>query len=210
MNIIIFGATGRTGKELLNQSLEQGHKVTAYARNPENISLNHPQLSVIQGDVLNLSEVEQAISGIDAVICALGMPNILDRSQLRSKGTRHIIAAMKKEGVERLICLSGLGAGDSRQLLPAHYRYLIVPLFMRSLLKDHDEQERMIMKSGLNWSIARPGNLTDKERTGKYLHGLSIEGLPASLKTSRADTADFMLSLLTNDRYLHQSPWVLS
>ena len=202
MKLIIFGSTGGTGQHLVQQALDQSHDVTAFARNPDNIGLQHPRLQVIKGDVLNLSDVEHAMQGQEAVICALGMPNILDKSQLRAKGTKNIISAMQKTGVKRLVCQSGLGAGDSRKLLPFHYKYLIAPLFMRALYADHNLQETYILQSDLNWVIARPGALNNGPLTGSYHEGYSAQNKPATIRISRADTADFMLKQIDSDRYL--------
>ena len=206
MKLIIFGSTGRTGRQLVAQALEQGYDVTAFARYPENFDLNHEHFKVIKGDVLDPASVEQALQGQDVVLCSLGMANIMDNSQLRAKGTKNIIRAMEKTGIRRFICQSGLGAGDSHGILPYHYKYLIAPLFMRALYADHNLQENYIKASQLDWTIVRPGSLTDGERTGIYQHGYMPENKPASIKISRADTAHFMLRQLADKNYLHKTP----
>ncbi len=208
MKLIIFGSTGRTGRQLVAQALEQGYDVTAFARNPEKFGLSHERLRVVQGDVLDPATVEHALQGQDVVLCSLGMPNIMDNSQLRAKGTKNIIRAMEKTGIRRFICQSGLGAGDSHEALPFHYKYLIAPLFMGALYADHNLQENYIKASQLDWTIVRPGSLTDGDRTGIYQHGYTPGNKPATIKISRADTAHFMLRQLTNKNYLYKSPCV--
>ena len=206
MKLIIFGATGATGRQLVSQALKQGHDVTAFARSPEKFEQKHAGLKLLKGDVLDSVAVEKAIQGQDAVFCSLGMPNIMDKSKLRSKGTRNIVAGMQKAGVKRLICLSGLGAGESFQILPFHYRYLIVPLIMRHLYADHNQQESYVRASRLDWTIARPGSLTDGEYTGDYQEYFGAENNARTIKISRADTADFMLKQLEDNSYLHKAP----
>lgn len=205
MKLIIFGATGGTGYQLVTQALEKGYEVTAFVRNPDKFQQVHMNLNVVKGDVLDLASVEQAVEGHDAVMCALGMPSIMDKSQLRSKATKNLVSAMEKKGVQRIVCLSALGAGDSHKTLPFRYKYLIAPLIMRHLYADHNMQENMIMTSQLEWSIARPGVLTDGKRTGTYQHGFGPENKSFTTKISRADTAHFMLKQLTDNQHVNQA-----
>ena len=204
MKIIVFGATGGTGRQILKQALAQGDEVTAFARTPEKLEIKHERLTAVQGDALNYGSVEDAIRGHDAVVCALGMPNIRDGSQLRARATKNIVAAMEKLNVKRLVCLSSLGAGDSFAVLPLHYKYLIAPIVMRNLFIDHNLQEKYIMESQLVWTIARPGNLTDEGLTGQYQHG-DLAKKKLEMKISRADTAEFMLKQLNEDDYLYKA-----
>jgi len=208
MKLIIFGSTGRTGLQLITQALEMGHEVTAFARNPEKINLKHDNLIKLKGNALDYDSVVTALQGQDAVLCALGMPNILDKSQLRAKATENIIAGMEKSGVKRFICLSSLGAGDSHEILPFHYKYIIAPLIMRHLFVDHNLQEDHIEKSKLDWTIVRPGNLTDGEYTGNYQEDFKTINKTIAIKISRADTADFMLKQLQDNKYLHKAPCI--
>lgn len=209
MKVIIFGATGGTGTKLIYQALEAGHMVTAFCRTPAKISQFHERLRIIQGDVLDAESVESALSGQDAVFCALGMPDIRDKSQLRFSATNIIINAMKQKKVKRLICLSALGAGHSIDSMPFHYRYILLPLVMKHLYIDHNLQEATIKKSHLDWTIIRPAILTNGEHTRRYLHG-TVLPKAAKLKVSRADTADFMLKQLNDLQYLHASPSISS
>jgi putative NADH-flavin reductase len=208
MKLTIFGSTGGTGRQVTAQALKQGHDVTAFARSPEKLDQTHEKLQVAQGDVLRLPLVEQAIQGQDAVVCTLGMSAIMDTTMLRTNGAKHIICAMENTGVKRFICQSSFGVGDSRDMLPFHYKYLIVPLMLRRVFADHEMQEHFIKESSLDWIIVRPGNLTDGERTCSYQHGVALDNKTAMLKISRADTADFMLKQLTDNSYLHKTPCI--
>jgi len=112
MKLVIFGATGTVGRQVVQQALEQGHTVKAFVRNLTKLDIQHPQLSFAQGDVMNASAVEQAIRGQDAVICVLGAGKKL-KSTIRSEGTQQIIQAMEKVGVRRFNCQITLGRGGS-------------------------------------------------------------------------------------------------
>ena len=205
MKLVIFGATGKIGRHLTEQALAQNHQVTAYARNPEKVEKPHKNLTILKGDVLDSQSVEQAIKGQDGVLCAIGMP-LMNKDKLRSKGTSNIVRAMEKTGVKRLVCLSAFGAGDSKELLPFHYKFLIVPLLMRRLFADHNPQEKLITASSLDWVIARPGNFIKGVLTGAYRHGFKAGDKAPKLKISHEDVADFMLKQLADDTYLHQAP----
>ena len=205
MKLIIFGSTGYTGLQVMTQALEQGHDVIAFARNPESLDQEHEKLQVIKGDVLDFASVERAIQGQDAVLCTLGMPP-MDKSNLRAKGTKNIIRAMETTGVNRFICQSTAGVGDSRETMPFLMKYLIVPLLLRHAWADHESQENYIKESQLDWIIARPVGLTDGEHTGSYQHGFTADNKTVTFKISRADTADFMLKQLADDTYLHSTP----
>jgi putative NADH-flavin reductase len=207
MKLVIFGATGGTGRELVKQALEQGHSVTAYARTPAKLDdIEHANLQVIQGDVLDPEVVERAVAGQDAVLSAIGAG--AERTTIREDGTRNIIAAMEKTGVQRLICQSSLGVGDSRANLSFFTKYIIVLVFLRHPFGDHERQEAVVKKSSLNWTIVRPPHLRDGPRTGTYRHGFATTDRKIEGYISRADVADFMLRQLTDDTYHHQAPGV--
>jgi uncharacterized protein YbjT (DUF2867 family) len=207
MNITIFGATGGTGRQLVAQALDQDHHVTVQARSPEKLAdLEHPHLEVIRGDVLEPADVERAVDGQEAVLCAIGAG--AGRTSLREDGTRNIVAAMANKGVSRLICLSSLGVGDSTANLPWFTKHVILGIFLRHAFADHERQEAVVRQSPLDWTIVRPPHLEDGPRSGEYRHGFPPTERSIQGKISRADVADFMLKQLTNDSYLRQSPGV--
>ncbi|SFD23607.1 Putative NADH-flavin reductase [Chitinophaga sp. CF118] len=207
MKLIIFGATGGTGRHLIEQALKQGHEVTAFIRDAAKLQVQHPNLRVSLGDVMNYSTVEPAVKGHDAVLSALGSPaNKI--GTIRSAGTQHIIRAMEKNGVRRFVCQTSLGYGDSRETLnrtPFYFKYFIVPFILKKGFADHALQEEYIRQSRLDWVIVRPGNLTDDAPTGKYRHGFPANDNKILVKVSRADVADFMLKQLSDNTYLHKT-----
>jgi len=200
--IIIFGATGPTGQELVKQTIRANYNVTAFVRSPEKLNVSDTNLIITQGDVLNQKDVDRAVEKQDVVLCSIGMPPT-DKSMLRTKGTVNIIKAMEKQGVNRLICQSTLGFGDSKIALPWFMRFVLVPLLLKNAWKDHEMQESKIENSKLDWTIVRPAALTNGEKTGKYKHGFAYSD-KIKAKISRADTAHFMLSQIEDNQYLHQ------
>lgn len=208
MKLIVFGATGGTGQQVVQQALAQDHAVTVFVRNPAKFGVNHPNLKIAQGDVMDLASVERVLPGHDVVLVALGAP-ARDKGKVRSKGTRNIISAMEKTGVRRLVCQTSLGYGDSLQVLdraPLHFKYIIVPFLLRGAFADHELQEDFIKRSDLDWIIVRPGNLTDGEKTGHYRHGFPASDKAITVNISRADVADFILKQLSDDTYLRKTP----
>lgn len=204
MRLLIFGATGGTGRELVRQALERGHSVTAFARDPAALD-KRDGLRVLAGDVFDAAAVERAVAGHEAVLCVLGKP-ATSPGTVRSQGTRNIVRAMESAGPRRLICQSTIGIGDTRPLLPPLYRYLLVPLLLRRTFAEHERQEADVRSSRLDWTIVRAGALTDGERTGRYRHGFPPTDRSLEFEISRADVAAFTLGLLADGTYLRESP----
>ena len=203
MKLLIFGSTGSIGRELVKQTLEQGHTVTAFARDPSKLGIQHTNLQVVQGDAMDLASVEKAVQDQEVVLCSLGGGR---KGTIRSEGTRNIIRAMEKAGVRHLICQTTLGVGDSQGNLNFFWKYIMFGLLLRPMYADHVSQEDYVRQSRLDWTIVRPGAFTDGERTGKYRHGFPSTDKTTKLKISRADVADFMLKQLADDTYLHKTP----
>ena len=202
MHIALFGATGGTGRQILSQALAQGHTIAALARDATKLAPS-PGLATVQGDVLDPSPVQRCIQGSDTVICALGSHG--RKAPVEARGTERILDGMRDAGVRRLIVVSSLGVGESRRQIPALFRF-IMDLTLKSILTAKEEQEALVKASGLDWTIVRPGGLTDGPRTGTYRYGVA----PAirSGRISRADVADFVLKQLTDRHFLHQTPAV--
>lgn len=204
MKIAIFGATGKTGRELVKQALENGDEVTAFARTPAKLDdLKRENLKIVQGDVVNYADVEKAVVGQDAVLSALGSPTLKSDDTTVSVGTKNIIKAMKETGVKRFVCETSLGVGDSHGQPGFFFTKILIPLLLKNAFAEKEIQERDIKASDLDWIIVRPGGLTNGERTSKYRSGLdkAISG-----RISRANVAEFMLKQLTSAEYLRQTP----
>ena len=205
MKVLVLGATGASGLELLEQGLENGHQVTAFARRPHSVPLKHANLRVHKGDVLDYPSVAAAVEGQDAVLSALGVRQ-LGRNTILSDGTRNVIQAMQKNGVRRLVVESSLGVGDSAGQLGPMNNFFLLPTILKHIFRDKEAQESVVRESGLDWIIVRPAILTNGPRTGRYKAGFAPGVRSIKRKISRADTAEFMLKQLTDDKYLRQTP----
>jgi putative NADH-flavin reductase len=208
MNLLIIGATGGTGRALVLQALEQGHRVTALVRTPSRLKLTHERLDVLTGNVLDYESVDRAVKGKDAVLCALGHKRWIIPTTILSRGTAHIIRAMERHGVKRLVCETSLGVGNSRGRLGLFYTLFIIPVIIFFYFMDKKRQERLIMGSALDWVIVRPGQLTNGQRRGAYRHGEKVGNYLWTVRISRADVADFMLRQLSDDVYIRKTPGV--
>jgi len=205
MKVLIIGATGPTGQQLIRQALAQDHDVTALVRNPDKFEMQHDRLRVVKGDVLNTESLETAVQQQQVVISSLGTKKILEPVTLFSEGTKNLLQSMNHHGVRRLICITGIGAGDSKGHGGFLYDKLILPLVLKRIYDDKDRQEAEIRQSNLDWVIVRPGLLTNDPAKGNYRVLTDLTGVTAG-KISRADVAAFILQQLTDDRYLHQTP----
>ena len=206
--VLIVGATGGTGRQLVTQALERGYAVTALVRNPSKLQLEHPQLAVIQGDVLDYLSVEKATRGQEAVLSALGHKRFFYPTSILSGGTRNVLRAMEAHGVRRLVCETSLGIGDSVARMGLYYTLFVIPIILPFYFWDKTRQERIIAASKAEWVIVRPGALTNRKKRGSYRHGPHVGGFLWTVRISRADVADFMLNQLTDDTYLGTAPGV--
>jgi putative NADH-flavin reductase len=204
--VLIIGASKDIGLETTRQALEAGHTVCAFARSAAGIRISDPKLKKVSGDALRNSEVTAAVTGTNAVIQVLGvgLGDLFQPVHLFSDATRVLVAAMQAQGVRRLICVTGFGAGDSRasinclQLLPFRF-------FFGRAYDDKDVQERLIKDSALDWTIARPGVLTNGSRTGRY-KALKEPSQWRNGTISRADVADFLVRQIEDRAYLRKTP----
>ncbi len=204
MKIAVFGASGKTGILLVYQALIQGHAVTAFARQPTKIPIQHKNLNIIQGDIMDFDKIKLAVEGQDAVVCALGVDNNKPNTIL-SEGTRNILKAMEVTGVKRFICMSSAGIlGNDGGFW---FGKIIMPLFLKHVFEDKKRQARVVQESQVEWVIVRPAGLTDAPKTNTYKINA---GSPTSKSIPRADVADFMLKLLTDKKYDETMPAISS
>lgn len=195
MKILIFGATGGTGQQLVTQALRRSHNVTAFVRKPATFSITDERLRIVVGDATrDQSTIAEAVCGQDIVVSALGRRNSFKSDQLISRSMRLIVPAMERAGVRRLIIVSALGVGESRReaaLIPR----IMYGVLLRDIFADKKAAEDEVRRSSLDWTIVYPVLLTNGPLTGKYRVGarLELRGMP---KISRADVAHFILNEL--------------
>ncbi len=203
MRIIIFGATGTLGTYLVEQALDKDFHVKAFTRHPEKLQRNkNPLLAIVQGDVNNLVDVENALKDVDAVFCALGDGG---KGKVRASGTRNIVKAMEKSGVKRLICQTTIGLGDSWSNLSFFWKYIMFGLLLKKAFRDHQEQEVYIDQSNLDFTIVRPSAFTNGPVTRNFQIGFHGDVKNLSLKIPRADVAWFMLEQLGSQKFVRNT-----
>jgi putative NADH-flavin reductase len=210
MNIVVFGANGPTGELLVRQALAGGHAVTAVTRHPETFSLRHEMLQVQRGDVFDPASVEQAVGGHDAVLSTLGVPYSRDAITVYSEGIAHIVEAMKRTGVRRLVCVSSSATDPAVRFMDTggglFFERILKPLITvtigRTMYADMRRMESLVMNSELDWTIVRPSGLFDTPAVTDYQ---MAEGHIRGRFTARVDLADCLLRQLTSDQYLHKA-----
>jgi putative NADH-flavin reductase len=206
MHVLIVGASKGIGLETTRQALAAGHEVRAFARSAPAIPLSDPRLEKMQGDALKSGDVEAALVGVDVVIQILGvgLRDLFRPVHLFSDATRVLVAAMRSQGVKRLICVTGFGAGDSRASISCLQRLPFQIVFRRAY-EDKSLQEKLVKDSELDWTIVRPGVLTSGPRTSRY----RILSEPAQWRNgiiSRADVAEFLVRQIGDRMYIHMAP----
>ena len=203
MKILIVGASQGTGALAVMEALSRGHEVSAFARTPSKLQVQHPKLMLLAGDFHKRDSVDSTVKGHDAVIVtasATSLKGFKENPNYFSQGTEHVIAAMKAHGVERLIVLSALGVGESRALAGFLIDKLLISFLLRRPFEDHERQEQQVKASHLKWTLVRPGRLTNGPARRKYVKKTAIEPVPKSI--SRADVADFLIEAAEQDMWI--------
>ena len=210
MRVLIVGASKGIGLETSRQALDAGHNVRALARSATAIAVSNPSLDKIRGDALKSEVVEAALVGMDVVIQTLGvgLGDLFRPVHLFSDATRVLIAAMRSQGVKRLICVTGFGAGDSRASISCLQRLPFQIVFGRAY-DDKSLQEKLIKESELDWTIARPGVLTSGPRTGRY-RILAEASQWRNGIISRADVAEFLVRQVEDQAYIRKIPVLIN
>ncbi|HEX4007910.1 MAG TPA: SDR family oxidoreductase [Acidobacteriaceae bacterium] len=209
MRIVVFGASGGTGRELLRQGAALGHEITAFVRNPGSVT-GGERLRVVVGDARDGQAVALAVDAQDAVMSALGSRSLADATLLPESMT-HILSAMREHSVRRMIVLgaSGVWPGAEKRLSLAARMFLRV-IQSTVLKKPFASQRRMqelVRMSDTEWTVVQPPRLLNQP--GKGTWRVDAEALPAGGTTiARADVATFMLEQLSSDEWVGRSPFV--
>jgi putative NADH-flavin reductase len=206
MKVLLFGATGFTGKAVLPELLEKGHNVTALVRSKQKVKISHPNLKLLEGNVLDRSLINRAMEGQEAVINCLGKNKGSDKNLL-SSFTEKVIKSMNENKVSRLIALSNVGAGDSYKTQPFVFRRILLPTILKwlqELIEDKNIMEPMIQKSNLNWTILRFPKISEKPSKKRIL--ISQDGKGLSFSISLKDCAQFIVSQLEDKSLYFKSP----
>ena len=199
MRILIFGATGGTGRYVVSQGLEQGGQVTAFCRNQATLTGKHPNLTIVEGGLSDHHAITHALNGVNAVISVLGNTTrkaLFKPNNVISQNLPNIISAMQQGKVERLLFVTSFGV-NGKIFWPEK---LLLRTLFRNLFADLPMQEKLIKDSGLNWTIVRPARLTNGPKTGECRSGENIYIHPFS-SISRADVAGFLLKEAVSPEY---------
>lgn len=210
--ILIFGATGSTGREATSYALEKGYHVVALVRNPEKLDIQSEQVTVIKGLPTNIQDVRTAMQGCDAVVSLLSALPEKDSFSLKKitpphtleKSLSNAIAVMKEYNIKRVMTLSSIGAGNSFRYAPWYMRCMIRITNFKIVFADHGAQEKLLENSGLDWTIARPVALNNNESMGKLI--IDYLSTPKHFKISRKQLAKFFIDNLDTTTFNQKTP----
>lgn len=212
MKVLVIGATGGSGLAATRSLLARGAQVTAFARNPDALPPLHGQLKKLAGDATRFEDIDRAVAGHDAVVVALGIRENPMRVRLlgsagtpmdvRSQGTRHVIEAMHRHGVRRLVVQTSYGVGATQGRLPFVVK-LVFALMLRPQIRDTGRQEEAVRDSGLDWVLVQPVNLTDDAVVAPAF--ASAEGDFQSMKVSRQQVGEFLADVAMSDSHKGES-----
>jgi putative NADH-flavin reductase len=199
MHLAVFGSTGPTGRVLVSQAVDQGHDVTAVARDPAALDLSGPRLQVVRADVLDRTSLDGVLDGVDAVLSAIGTHG-RQPTTVYSVGAANIRDAMHHAGVHRFVCISALPVTPRTELASAE-RWIVTPLlsmFFGEMYADMTRMEQMLRDSDLDFTIMRPPQLTNRRATGTYRTAINRH-LTRARRISRADLAAEMLNVIQQE-----------
>lgn len=212
MKVLVVGATGGSGRAVVRELLVRGHEVTAFSRHARSLAGTEGHLRAIDGDATNPADVDRVVRGQDAVVVTLGISENPLRVRLfgsagtpmdvRSRGTRAVVSAMRRHGVRRLVVQTSYGVGETRTMLPLGQR-LVFRLLLHPQIADTERQEREVRASGLDWVLVQPVNLTDDPHPG--LPFVSTSGEIRGLKVPRACVGRFLVRAVEEPRYIGRS-----
>ncbi len=197
MKLVILGATGGIGLEVVRQAVERGHSVTAFVRSPGRLSAFSGNIRIIQGDLLNAAELGRGLEGHDGVISGFGprLPLSKSDADLLERFARALTNAAQYSRVRRAVIVSTAFLFRDSIFPPT---YLFGRLLFPGVVADASAMEQIVTKSNLDWTLVRPPQLTDKPQKGKYR--VREWHLPAfGFKIARADVADFMIRCIEDD-----------
>jgi putative NADH-flavin reductase len=211
MKVILFGATGFSGKSILAEALKHGHEITILVRDASKVEIKHKKLTIIEGNVLDPLTVASALHQQEAVIQCLGVGGKGDGKPTTfiSDATKVIVDEMQKQNIKRLIAMSNVGAGNSIAFQPWFFTKIILPYFMKWLkviIDDKNRMEPIIMNSNLDWTIVRCPNIVDKPSKGTC--NATLDGKDLKLSVTLPDLSKFIIDQLTQTAFIKQAPSV--
>lgn len=204
MKLIIFGASGGTGRLVTEMALAQGHDVTAFVRSPEKLNIDNPKLTVVKGDIMDAEAVKNAVAGHDA---AMALLNTIEPAQFAmfEQGAKNIVEGLKAQGVKLFSWTSSFGVPDGFERDP-YYEENFRQGQLKDVYAEGRKAEAIVTESGLDWILVRPPMLLDMPPTGNYR---IVDTPPLDMRMiSRQDLAEFMLKSIQDPKYIHTGMFV--
>jgi uncharacterized protein YbjT (DUF2867 family) len=204
MKVVVFGASGHTGIQVIEQLLKAGHTVTALVRTPEKLQSYQGKITIIQGDARHADDVAKAIQGQDAVMHTLSQ-KITQKTDIQKVFAGNLVKAMDQAKVKRLVMLSAWGSGDSKPMIPLLFNIVLATL-LKGLFVDKAAAEAIITASDIDYTMVRPFLLANGPEQGNVVASLDKHG--KHLKINRVDVAAFMVSQLDSKDWSRQAPLI--
>ncbi len=213
MHVLILGATGRTGRILLNEALKRGHRVSVLVGHRSNLQVSLDLIDAHEGTPLNKFTLAETMKGCEAILSTLNISRVSDFpwSKLRtskdflSSSMKKVIEIADEQHINRIIITTAWGVAETKKDIPFWFRWLIDKSNIRFPYLDHERQEDLLKQSGMNWTIVRPVGLTDSEKEKEVQVTLNNSPKP-SLTISRRNVALFMLDVLEKNLYNRECP----
>lgn len=215
MRVLIIGATGRTGRLIVEEALKQGYDVNVLVRDKNKMPFDSRSIKVYQGTPARRTDLAAAMLGCDLIISALSITRASDAPWSKlitpenfiSESMENVIAVAGQQNLERLITISAWGAGDTKKETPFWLKWLINHTNLGPIYAEHESQEKLLAASNLNWTAVRPVALNDSKKI-KILK-VSFNNSPKpSLYVSRRSVAKFMVDIVRSDKYDRKSPTI--
>ena len=204
LKILIFGGTSGVGLQMTELALARGHAVTSVTRHPERMSIEHPRLNNQKGDITKRDSFDHLFKDQDAIISAIGLKPTRKEIWVYSKGIGKVLAAMQDHSVDRVLSITGIGAGDSKGHGGFFYDKILNPLMLKTGYDDKTRQEEILVSSDTQWTIVRPGFFDDNAPKQQYRVIMELQGFTSG-SIARADVAHFLLSAVEQNNYLRDT-----
>lgn len=213
MKILLLGATGRTGKLVMEEAIRQGYTLNCLVRDAKQIKSRHGQLRLFEGSPERPADLEVAMQGGEAILNVLNISRKSDFpwAKLRTPQTflsdvmTTLIRLAEKHRIDRVIVCSAWGASETKKDVPAWFRWFIDNSNVGFAYRDHERQEELLRKSDLSWTIVRPAGLTNSRRTQKIIESFNNKPKP-KMTISRISVAKYLVDAIKNDALIRKAP----
>lgn len=204
LNILVFGGSSGVGLQTTKLALARGHTVTSVTRHPDRMPIKHERLNNQKGDITQRDSFDHLIQAQDAIISTIGLKPTRKEVWVYSKGMKNVLAAMNDHGVERVLTITGIGAGNSKGHGGFFYDKILNPLMLKTGYDDKTRQEKILASSVTQWTIVRPGFFDDKAPKQQYRVVMGMQGFTSG-SIQRADVAHFLISAVEQNIYLRDT-----